>query len=555
MSLWTDILARLRPSSTALPPGPTGSPAAPPANPSIQAPILARSDGRIRFAVDDVTPAPAPLPTIDLDTVVTYALRTSDHRAQPRPEDRGVIAMQGIGPFVAGPCAHPLASAVQRAFVEHRPLVLTPDVIWLTIANGVARHVDQNAESLRSFFVKHEGRATITVEGPPDGQLDATGWAGAIGGWTGGIREAVPAEMVELFECNFSTSTPECRTAAAITMMGAFKQYFEYEMMCVCGIPEVELRGTVADWRRIRARVDVLAVLDLEWWAERLRPVCDAFVATADGRPERAFWQQIHIPLAIYGGQSAVGWIIELFPYRATGVDHATFVRNPAFAESYSRRLTRGGVPGFSPADFPSALCVAPIVQRWPDGRERHVDLLGGLLGVRQTGLDLEPVAGWLVRLAPPLRQALARIRAVAVAVPESAKGSGRPDSLAAPADLRELSATLAEVRRGVVCDVRAGDAMLWASPRSVLVAGEPGANHPISATAFGALSDGRVVACARDGNAWRWLAGRSEMVPEDRVPAGKYQMPPREWLREVTTIAPDLATFLDGLTGVAVMA
>jgi len=34
---------------------------------------------------------------------------------------------------------HPLLGAVHVAFAEHRPLVLSPDALWLTILQGVAQ--------------------------------------------------------------------------------------------------------------------------------------------------------------------------------------------------------------------------------------------------------------------------------------------------------------------------------------------------------------------------------------------------------------------------------
>ena len=90
----------------------------------------------VTFAVDDVVPAPEALPTRPLGDTRAGALAVGGDPALPVLEPDGV---------------HPLLSAVARAFGEHRPLVLSPDVVWLTIAQGVAQHVRLNAESLRGF--------------------------------------------------------------------------------------------------------------------------------------------------------------------------------------------------------------------------------------------------------------------------------------------------------------------------------------------------------------------------------------------------------------------
>ena len=47
---------------------------------------------------------------------------------------------------------HPLLAAVYTAFSQHRPLVLSPDAVWLTIAQGVAHHMAAHGERLRSRF-------------------------------------------------------------------------------------------------------------------------------------------------------------------------------------------------------------------------------------------------------------------------------------------------------------------------------------------------------------------------------------------------------------------
>eukprot|EP00730_Choanoeca_flexa_P014385 TRINITY_DN6273_c0_g1_i1.p4 TRINITY_DN6273_c0_g1~~TRINITY_DN6273_c0_g1_i1.p4 ORF type:complete len:132 (+),score=17.75 TRINITY_DN6273_c0_g1_i1:162-557(+) len=59
-----------------------------------------------------------------------------------------------------------LAEAFSIAFFEHYPLILTPDVIWLAIMQGLARHVDANAEQLRHKFVSFEGKQTLIVDRP-----------------------------------------------------------------------------------------------------------------------------------------------------------------------------------------------------------------------------------------------------------------------------------------------------------------------------------------------------------------------------------------------------
>jgi len=76
--------------------------------------------------------------------------------------------------------------------------------------------------------------------------------------------------------------------------MDTYSSYFKYNMHCVCGIPAITLTGSVADWQRMRDRIEVLGTYELQWWIERLRPILDEFIQTIQGHPNREFWQAIY---------------------------------------------------------------------------------------------------------------------------------------------------------------------------------------------------------------------------------------------------------------------
>ena len=57
-----------------------------------------------------------------------------------------------VFPHLCVSCLKPpetLLAAVFLAYSQHRPLVLTPDAVWLTIAQGVAHHKVVHADRLR----------------------------------------------------------------------------------------------------------------------------------------------------------------------------------------------------------------------------------------------------------------------------------------------------------------------------------------------------------------------------------------------------------------------
>jgi hypothetical protein len=117
------------------------------------------------FRVDDVPAVRTRLPARRLAELAGEALAVGG--------DPELLVLEPDG-------VHPLLSAVGRAFAEHRPLVLSPDVVWLTIMQGLAQHVRLHAEELRPRLVRHSGRKrlTVTLDGPMPS--DARSWARAV---------------------------------------------------------------------------------------------------------------------------------------------------------------------------------------------------------------------------------------------------------------------------------------------------------------------------------------------------------------------------------------
>jgi hypothetical protein len=308
---------------------------------------------------------------------------------------------------------HALIDAVSLAFGEHRPLVLSPDCIWLTIEQGFAHHLTENAETLRHRLVKHQGKGTLSAN---VFDLSLKSFEGAIAEFSSQIRDASDTVLHETLICNFSTTTPTIRTASEVVLMDAYSSYFSYEMRFVCGIPKITVTGSTEDWQRIRSRVEVLATYGLEWWAIRLRPILDEFVRTANGQPDLEFWQAICKPKRAYGATTITGWVADLFPYlndrpnrrRSHVFEHKR--RNWAIPveTGIETRRSLGGEPGaekgVATASFPSGLASVPVKLSFPNGSAKELDFVAGFVGVEQSPNDLalSPVISWSVTERAP---------------------------------------------------------------------------------------------------------------------------------------------------------
>jgi hypothetical protein len=311
---------------------------------------------------------------------------------------------------------HPLIQAVDLAFSDHRPLVLSPDCIWLTIMQGFGHHLQEHAEALRGRVVRHEGKKDLIVETK---SLAPECWPELISQLSSQIRDQSDAVLYETLLCQFSTTTPTIKTACEVALLDTYQRYFDYTMRCICGIPNITLEGTPDDWQRIRERIEVLATYDLGWWTARLAPILDQFVATAKGDPDSSFWQAIYKPRKVYVTDLATGWIVDLFPYLFSApvreeadfsregrglCDSPARYRNQLLGKERTNWLppdthgpmTNYGVPVKA---FPSGLSRAPVNLQMPDGSRDKVDILGGFLGASLQPEDnaLAPIISWAV--------------------------------------------------------------------------------------------------------------------------------------------------------------
>lgn len=378
----------------------------------------------VSFAVDDVRQATTPLKmTPTLETVgTTLAL----NRGEPRQGPEAFKASAGPDTVVQDALGiHPLAAAVHLAFADHHPLALTPDAVWTTIAQGFALHIQLHAEELRPRFVAHEGKLALQVVHDTYPPMDSD-WPRLVTTWCEGIREHVGRDAAQFFICDFTTSGPVARTVSGIVMMDAFERYFDYPVLCICGIPTITIEGTEADWREIRRRIELMDGYGLDAWLPRLREICDQFVSSAAGTPDRDFWQCIYKPREAYGGSLVTGWLSRLFPY----VELHGFRSNRALTQPPSEadllgtadfggesmngpvRSERDVLPerrrwfsaGVGLSSFPSALSCVPLSMSVAGCLDvQQLQLVGGLVGVEQhpETLALTPALGWSVRHAP----------------------------------------------------------------------------------------------------------------------------------------------------------
>ena len=272
---------------------------------------------RIVIDIEELEPPKNVLPTATYDALLEQTLAEQDM------DDFRIVAHNRIAsPLVYG-AEHPFFNGMYMAYAQHRPFVLSPDALWLVICQGFAQHVDHNAEALRHLFVDFEGKRTLTVYNDvisldnPDTRL----WEKVFPEFTKQIAGYTGDSLINMLTADFTTTTTVSRAASQLTIMAALQEYFDFELIAVCGIPQVILEGTPEDWQSIVDRVEWLRRYQLDWWVDEMVPVLRKIVLAAQGEVDRDFWRgmfKIHeLPGADCGDPSSLadGWIVKFFPY------------------------------------------------------------------------------------------------------------------------------------------------------------------------------------------------------------------------------------------------
>lgn len=291
---------------------------------------------------------------------------------------------------------HPFMATMHMAYAQHYPMTISPDMIWLLIAQGFANHVNENAEAMRSYFVDFDGKKQIDVRRNKFKKGDENNdWPGAFKEFSEKIEENTGAALLDLITGDFSTTGPIEKAAFQITLMDAMKSYFEYSMTTTCGIPEITLEGTVEDWKAIEIKAEEMAQYDLEWWIDDLLPILKEFTKAASGNPDTEFWESIYKWKNPGSGSPYItGWILRFFPYKD---------RNGKLVQVISRKSESDGQKinynlSATTDQLTSGLSQADFLWNYHDTFYK-MEFVAGFVGCQQDPktLSLRPEISWAV--------------------------------------------------------------------------------------------------------------------------------------------------------------
>ena len=215
---------------------------------------------------------------------------------------------------------------IVRAYAEHRPLVLSPDMVWLLISQGFARYVNAHSDELRDQIVSHTEKMDLVVETTKNLLYEDADWKKLIAGFAAQINEYTKGDVGKTITADFTTTGVTERIISQVTLMETVKTYFDYVVHYMgCGIPSITLMGTPQDWQKVLEKTEQLEKYGMGDWFKSLKPILTEFIKASEGKPNQAFWQNMvkkEHPDKLVGNKVCDfrkptvldGWMLKLFP-------------------------------------------------------------------------------------------------------------------------------------------------------------------------------------------------------------------------------------------------
>ena len=190
----------------------------------------------------------------------------------------------------------PLLNGFYTAHTNHCPIRIKPDDIWLLIVQAFSNHVNANSEELRQYFVDFDGKKTLQViyDLSSIEQVNRK----VLENFSEQINEQMinylGKEILDTLTPNFSTTTYDSSIVCKISIMGAFKKYFNYEMiLCGCGIPYIILEGTADDYKKILSKAQNLKKFKFEWYIDRIIPHISKMIEAKEGKVDVDYFKNM----------------------------------------------------------------------------------------------------------------------------------------------------------------------------------------------------------------------------------------------------------------------
>ena len=294
---------------------------------------------------------------------------------------------------------HTIFEGFYQAYVNHCPIVLSPDIFWNLIIQGFTRHVLANSDKLKDKFVNFEGKKEINIDNlnyPTIEDIPQEKWEQDIKTYIEKITDYVGKEFINLIKPDFSTTNELIAQVGQINIMSCMKNFFSYTSYYGgCGYPKITLEGKVEDYLKLKEKTMKLKKYDLDFWIDEIIPILDNIIETRKGNVDKEFWKKFYYnvegsisgsdPNEVIKVKNIKGWICKFVPYDTTK----------------KRRYSLESLPFNGPfMALPKDILSSPIVMKnIITGKDTELVCRAGFMGMEQDEktYEMKPFFGWYI--------------------------------------------------------------------------------------------------------------------------------------------------------------
>ena len=278
----------------------------------------------------------------------------------------------------------PVLNGFYKAHTNHYPIRIKPDDIWLLIVQSFSNHVNQNSEELRNMFVNFSGKKELIVNYPifTINEVDNKMLENFSEQINEQMKKYLGENILNTLTPNFSTTTYDYSIVCKISIMGAFKKYFDYTMkLCGCGIPYLILEGTAEDYQKIISKAKELSKYKFEWYINKIIPHIEKMVEAKQGKIDVDYFKN----MIQYKVDHLSGWFLNFFAYITNG-------------EGPYRPFEGDNLSVLDFKKLPNQRLTVPFKIIDVNNKEYKMKYKVGFIGCNKNkNNEVYPVAGWIV--------------------------------------------------------------------------------------------------------------------------------------------------------------
>lgn len=290
-----------------------------------------------------------------------------------------------------------LLQGYYNAYVNHCPITITPDILWMLIVQGFSRHVEKNSEELRNKFVNFQGKKEIKLDSTNRFEIEditKEEWEKSFEEYVKKIRDNVGGLIISLLTPCFSTSTKITQNAVQIAIISTFKSYFKIvRLYGGCGFPYICLKGTLMDYMQLKLKIQGLYGYLIDDWVDELGKIVDKILETKQGKIDKDFWMNFiknkeDKGTGVSGNEILVkkisGWLLNFYPFYK-GKKRTKNQGLQVDEINYTRRKINEDVDMDELKDIPDEIIDAPMTMvNIRNGKQTELYCKTGFIGVTQ---------------------------------------------------------------------------------------------------------------------------------------------------------------------------